>query len=78
MPTIFDQWLRRRLELGMRVSTDVSKRLAASNLYIEIAGIDLPVDGLWVLTVWTRDGDHDGQRHDLSQGPVQLFPRLSC
>lgn len=76
--TIFDQWLRRRLELGMRVPTDASKRPPASNLYIEIAGIDLPVDGLWALAVWTRDGDHDGQRHDLSQGPVQLFPRLWC
>jgi hypothetical protein len=74
--TIFDQWLQRRLVLGMRVPTGTSKRLSASNLYVEIAGIDLPVDGLWVLTVWTRDGDHDGQRHDLTQEPVQLFPRL--
>ncbi len=73
--TIFDQWLRRRLVLGMRVPTDASKQPAASNLYVEIAGIDLPADGLWVLSVWTQNGDHDGQRHDLTQEPVQLLPR---
>ena len=73
--TIFDEWLLRRLVLGMRVPTDASKQPAASNLYVEIAGIDLPADGLWVLSVWTQNGDHDGQRHDLTQEPVQLLPR---
>jgi hypothetical protein len=73
--TIFDQWLHRRLVLGMRVPTGTSKRPAASNLYVEIAGIDLPADGLWVVSIWTRDGDDDSQRHDLTQEPVRLFPR---
>jgi hypothetical protein len=71
--TLFDQRLQPRLVFGMRVPNEASKR-AASDLYIEITGIDLPTEGLWVLSVSTPDGDHDRRRHDLTREPLQLFP----
>jgi len=72
--TIFDQRLQPRLVLGMQVPTDASKR-AVANLYVEIAGVDLPAAGLWVLSVSTQGGDHDRQQYDLSREPIRLFPR---
>jgi hypothetical protein len=72
--TIFDQRLQPRLVLGMRVPTEASKR-AACKLYVEIAGVDLPAAGLWVLSVSTQDRDHDPlQQHDLTREPIQLLP----
>jgi hypothetical protein len=72
--TIFDQRLQSRLVFGMQVPTDASKR-AASNLYVEIAGVELPAAGLWVLSVSTPDGKYDRQPHDLLPEPMRLRPR---
>ena len=72
--TIYDQRLQRRLVLGMRVPTGASER-GAANLYVEIAGVDLPAAGLWVLSLSTQDGDYDTDRHNRLREPVPLFWR---
>jgi hypothetical protein len=72
--TIYDQRLHRRLVLGMRVPSDASER-AAANLYVEIAGVDLPATGLWILSLSTQDGESQNDRHNLLRDPVPLFVR---